>query len=144
MDEAGSARARRSSPALLPAERAALGGPRPGRPADPEVVMDRLEARHRACGECGGEALLLGRHGAGEACDAVPHVDVDARVAQLRAAFERLSHRALDALVVRLHGLLLRRRNHLEPVSRRASRRAPSTRSPRPPPWPPPTAPCRR
>src|SRR5207249_1289764 len=78
--------------------------------------MDRLEARHRACGERGGETLLLGRHGAGEARDAVPHLDVDARVAQLRAAFERLSHRALDALVVRLHGLLLRRRNHLEPV----------------------------
>src|SRR5438132_9607618 len=102
MDEAGSARARRASLALLPAERAVLGGPRPGRPADPEVVMDRLEARHRACGECGGEALLLGRHGAGEACDAVPHVDVDARVAQLLAAFESPSHRSIAVVVVPL------------------------------------------
>src|SRR5207249_6888720 len=73
-----------------------LGGPRPRPAADAQVVVDRLEARHRAGGEPGSEALLLRRHGSGEARHAVLHVDVDTRVAQLGAACERLSHRALE------------------------------------------------
>src|SRR2546426_12841760 len=93
-----------------------LGGPRPRPAAAAQVVVDRLEARHRAGGEPGSEALLLGRPGSGEARHAVLHVDVDTRVAQLGAACERLSHRALDGRIVRLHGLLLRRRHHLELV----------------------------